>query len=302
MKVKILAFSLLLFSVACKADLTAEVTVIPSPTSPVFVTATLPATRTPYPSATLALAPSATPIAPIAPVEGQATTQLNVREAPSVSSNQIGTIDIFAKVQIIGKDPSDSWWMILFSDSPSGKGWVSAQYLQVADSSGVPVVQNGNQVPETEASPDVEVGDAPLPTAIPTESLKTARLDGDSAESPSVNVTLSEKSLPSFSHNDDLSIPEGDAEDWLRFALEGTTGQEKIISVVLDCSGGSALNLELIQNGVVLQNWEEISCGQRRQLQLYLFVSAPYSLRLYPVQNNTSLNYLAYTITVQLVK
>ena len=296
---KTVAFSLLLMSVACNAEVSQEETIVPSPTPLTYITATLPATRTPYPSSTPMPSPSVTPIAP---VEGQATSQLNVRDVPSVAGNKIGTIGIFEKVQVVGKDSSESWWMIIFPDSVLGRGWVSAQFLQVEDASGVSVIPDATQVLGTGVNPTAESGDESAPTVIPTEVLKIAPLDGDSADAPSVNVTLSEKSLSSFSYSDELSIPEGDAEDWLRFGLEGSAGQQKIVLVILDCSGGGALNLELIQNSVLLQNWEKVNCGQRRQLQLYLFVGAPYSLRIYPVQNNTTLNYLAYTLTVQLTK
>jgi hypothetical protein len=74
------------------------------------------------------------------------------------------------------------------------------------------------------------------------------------------------------------------------------------VSVVLDCSGSSTLNVELIQNGVSLQKWETLPCGRLSQLQLNLFVGAPYTLRLFPAQENSSLNYVAYTLNVQLLR
>lgn len=156
-----------------------------------------------------------------------------------------------------------------------------------------------NQVSITETSPTKSVA---LASVMPTTVFVPAADDGDSIQSPAVNITLSEASVPILNYSSDISAPEGDAGDWVQFSLDGQTGQEKIISVVVDCSGNGKLNLVLLQNTVPLQKWENITCGQRHQLQLYLYVSAPYSLHLSPTQSNAALNYLSYTLTVQLMK
>ena len=49
-------------------------------------------------------------------------------------------IDPSAKVQIIGKDPSGNWYQILFAQAPDGKGWITAQYVEVKDKDAVPVI------------------------------------------------------------------------------------------------------------------------------------------------------------------
>ena len=300
-----LALFLVLFvffaGVGCSPELIVPATPAstPSPTQIFIITATLPATQTPLPTATAVGIP---PTEPVAPVEGQTTSQINVRSAPSAESEQVGTVEIFAKVQIIGKDPSNKWWMILFPESSTGKGWITTQFVQAPDTSTVPVINvvpsGGNNAPIAEANPTEGV---PVVTVEPTAILATAPPDGDSAEVPAVNITLSEASIPYLNYSNDLSSPEGDSDDWVKFALEGKTGQEKIVSVVVDCSGSGKLNLELLQNGVSLQSWPNITCGQRHQLQLYLFVSAPYTLHLFPT-GNTALHYVSYTLAVQLTK
>lgn len=110
----------------------------PTPTdTPAFITATLPPTLTPRPSPTVA-PPTATP--PVQPVEGQTTAQLNVRSAPSAASDTLGMVNIFEKVQIVGKDTSESWWMILFPESPNGVGWITSGFVQVSGVPDVPVI------------------------------------------------------------------------------------------------------------------------------------------------------------------
>lgn len=295
----------LLASAACSAEAAAPDTPTPTPTpTPLFIiTATLPPTQTPRPSPTPA---PATATVPVAPAEGQTISRLNVRSAPSADSAKLGTVEIFAKVQIVGKDPTNGWWMIVYPESPTGTGWITAQFVQAPDSSSVPVIgaqpQAAENTPEGEAGPTVEAGSATAPSPASTPILATAFPDGDSALSPAVSITLSAASTRSFNYSSDISSPEGDPDDWVQFTLDGQTGQQTTVSVTLDCSGSSALNLELIQNGELLQGWENIACGQRSTLHLLLFAGAPYSLRLFPAQGNTSLHYVAYTVIVQLSK
>ena len=161
------------------------------------------------------------------------------------------------------------------------------------------VVGDENQVSIMEPSSTESVA---LVSVEPTTVFAAALDDGDSVQYPAVNITLSEESVPILNYSSDISSPDGDSGDWVQFSLDGQRGQEKIVSVVVDCSGNGKLNLALLQNTVTLQEWENISCGQRHQLQLYLYVSAPYSLHLSSAPSNTVLNYLSYTLTVQLMK
>jgi len=304
--ITVIAFTL--SGTACSAEVTLPDT--PTPTQVLIITATLPPTQTLPPSPTLESA-TTTPV--IAPAEGQTISQLNVRSAPSADSNQIGTVSIATNVQIVGKDPTSGWWMILYPDSPTGRGWVAAQFVQVADPSIVPVINPQEQTtvnapvtglaPEPRASSTIEVGSAAVLPSTPAPILATAFPDGDSAQSPAVSMTLTRTAMRSFNYNSDISSPEGDPEDWVQFSLDGQTGQQLMVSVVLGCTGSGKLNVELIQNSAVLQGWDNLPCDQQNsQLQLYLYAGAPYYLRLFPAEDNTSLSYLAYTLTVQLYK
>lgn len=289
-------------STACSAE--APITDTPTPTV-LIITATLPPTLTPRPSAT---PEPPTPTLAVQPVEGQTTAQLNVRSAPSETGDLLGTVDIFAKVQIVGKDPTSGWWMIAYPESPTGTGWITAQYVQATDTQDVPVISANVGQPaqgtavaaQTGTGPTVKAGSAAPTSAGSAQNLATAFPDGDSAQSPAVSISLSKASVRSFNYSSDISTPEGDPEDWVQFKLEGQTGQETVVSVILNCSGSSPLNVELIQNDVILQSWGGILCGHPSQLQLYLFVGSPYSLRLTPAGGNSSIDYVAYTVIVQL--
>lgn len=297
---RVLALFLLLLGTACIAAPETP-TSTPTPTQIYIITATLPSTQTPIPTQTPA--PTATP-APFVPIEGQTTSQLNVRLSPSAASEQVGTLQIFDKMQIIGKDQSNNWWMIDFPASPSGRGWITMQFVQVTvDTSSVPVidasVQGTSDAPIAETNPTEGVG---VPTAEPTPVYATAPDDGDSVEAPAINLTLSKDSVSYLDHSSDISSPEGDASDWIRFQFDGKTEEERIVTVVVSCFGSSKLNMELVQNGVTLQSWQDMQCSLPHQLQLYLYVSAPYYLHLSPAQGNTALNYISYDLSVQLNK
>ena len=63
-----------------------------------------------------------------------------MRGEPSTASSPLGMIGPNIKVQVIGKDPSGNWIQIVFAQAPTGKGWVTAQYVTVKDMNTVPVV------------------------------------------------------------------------------------------------------------------------------------------------------------------
>jgi uncharacterized protein YraI len=112
--------------------------------TPDFFTAILPFTQTPQ-----ATRPPDLPVSTpgvieefnTTPIEGMTTTQVNLREAPSTASTSLGMIGIFAKVQVIGRDPSGSWYQILYAESEAGKGWVRAEYVQVNPEVVIPLVE-----------------------------------------------------------------------------------------------------------------------------------------------------------------
>ncbi len=302
-----LALCVLVLFVGAGCSAKATVPDTPTPTPLIIITATLPPTQTPPPSPTLA-PPTATPI--VAPAEGQTISQLNVRSAPSADSTLLGTVEIFAKVQIVGKDPTGGWWLILYPQSPNGTGWVTAQYVQATNVQNVPVISGGSQspgnapgtaiVPAAGAGPTVEVGSVAVPSPAPGPALAIAFPDGDSVQSPAASISLSKVSVRSFNYSSDISFPQGDPEDWVQFQIEGKLGQQADVSVIISCSGSGTLNVELVQNNSVLQGWQNIACGPPGQLLLSLFAGSSYYLHLFPSQANDTLNYVNYTLAVTL--
>ena len=297
----------MLLNTACSPKATMPDT--PTPTPLLFITATLPPTQTPVPSPTLA-PPTATEV--VTPAEGQTTAQLNVRSAPSAEGDLLGSLPIGTKIQIVGKNPAGTWWLIAYPDSPNGTGWVTAQYVQATNTENVPVISNSNQpqpsgdapspgaAPVAETSPSPGAGGAGDPPVAPTLSLASAFADGDSAQAPAVSIILSKASVRSFNYSSDVSAPDGDPEDWVQFTIDGQAGQGMTVSVRLDCTGSGALSVELIQNNSRLQGWQDITCGHSNQLILNLYVGAPYDLRISQTQANNIQKYISYTVIVTL--
>src|SRR5581483_10301053 len=108
----------------------------PTAATPFIITSTLPP-GPPLSPAETAQPPTATPT--LTPIEGTTSTQVNVRGEPSTASAPLGMIPAFSKVQIVGKDPNAKWYQILYAQAPDGKGWITAQYVDVKDKDAIPV-------------------------------------------------------------------------------------------------------------------------------------------------------------------
>ena len=108
-----------------------------TPTVPI-ITSTLPSTLTLSPSDTpLPHSPQPT----VSPVEGVVTTQVNVRLEPSTAGEVVGVLPTNSMVQIVGKDPGENWWQILYPPGRNGKAWVTAQYVRPTQDGAIPVVE-----------------------------------------------------------------------------------------------------------------------------------------------------------------
>jgi uncharacterized protein YraI len=67
-----------------------------------------------------------------------------VRTEPSTASNVLGIIPPDMRVEIVGKDPGENWWQILYPQGADGKGWVTAQYITTVVKPEVPTIGGGD--------------------------------------------------------------------------------------------------------------------------------------------------------------
>jgi len=175
---------------------------------------------------------------------------LNVRSGPGTDFNSLGTLNPQDVVNLIGKDTNGAWLQVEFAAGPEGKGWINAAFAQAMGVENLPII--------TEAGLVVGTG---TPTGIPptpTATLIPAPADGDSAENPAVNIALSATGTKSFQYSSDVSSPEGDADDWLKF-----TPYTQVVRLDFTCTGTGQVVLEIIQSDTVQQR---LACGETTML------------------------------------
>lgn len=330
--------------------------------SPAFFTATLPPTLTPSPTQTAtlpAITPKATEQSNIVPVEGTTTSQVNVRMGPSTVSESLGTIGIFAKVQIVGREASGNWYQVLYAESETGKGWLRAEYVQVDPNAEIRLVETGSasgsavsgfvtRGVNVRSEPDVQsellgvlnsndvvfitgrdaggkwvqiefpgaadgkgwiaaefaqavdmenvptIGEVAGETAAPTVDIpmpgvtvQTATQDGDSMQAPLAEVVFSVMGSRTLQFNGDVSAPDGDNEDWVRF-----TSQSGAVSIRLTCLENAALRVELWNHGEPVG---EFDCGGMSLASVT--PGSDYLLRL--IQNGAG--YARYVLNLEVI-
>ena len=96
---------------------------------------------------------STAPVVPAAPesaVNGTVSTvTLNVRRAPNTGANIVDTLFIGEEIQILGRDSGGNWWYICCGTGAGRPGWVSAQFVTLADAdadsiAAIPVTANSS--------------------------------------------------------------------------------------------------------------------------------------------------------------
>ena len=226
-------------------------------------------------------------------VEGQASQTINVRSGPGTDFNTLGTVDSGESMTLTGKNGSGTWLQIYFPGGPGDRGWVSAGFVTVDDTSGLPVLDDqGTPVP----------GGGGESTAAPTASatLEAAPSDGDSPQTPALTVTFSPQSSRLFAYTSEVSYPEGDREDWIQFApYSPQAGQTAPMLASLTCEGNGTVVVELWQDGTPLENWGTLACGSS-QGPLNLAGDSTYLIHLSAAEGSGGLQFVQYTLTVQI--
>jgi uncharacterized protein YraI len=208
--------------------------------------------------------------------------QLNVRSGPGTGFNSLGTLNPQDVVALTGKDPNGAWLQIDFSAGPEGKGWVNAAFVQAKGAENLPII--------TEAGLIVGTGTPTGIPATPTVTLLPAVEDGDSAQSPSVNVIFSSSGTRDLQYSSDVSSPTGDAEDWLQF-----TPYTADILLEVSCKGNN-LHIELFQTGQVVPQAARLACGSRQIVPVQPGRPVQVHVSMTP---DGSLNYSTYTLNIK---
>lgn len=205
--------------------------------------------------------------------------QINVRSGPGTGFNSLGTLSQWDVVQLTGKDPNGTWLQIDFATGPDGKGWINAAFVQAQGAEHLPIISEAGLV--------VGTGTPTVIPFTPTATLLPAREDGDSAQSPSINVVFSSLGTRDLQYSSDVSAPAGDQEDWVQFIPY--TG-----SVLLEIScKGSKVKVDVIQDG---QRLAQAACAAQKLIQVKPGDSVNVHLS---VLHESAQNYSSYTLRVR---
>lgn len=70
---------------------------------------------------------------------GTALDYLNIRSGPGLQYDIHGVVPPGTSGEIIGKSPDSKWWAVKVPAVPSGRGWVSVDYVQAYNVENVPI-------------------------------------------------------------------------------------------------------------------------------------------------------------------
>lgn len=231
---------------------------------------------------------TATPAGPT----GLVTQRLNVRSGPGTTFDLLGVLQPDTVVFLTGKNGTASWFQIDYASGPAGHGWITAQYIQTNTADNLPVLDDfGTPLPSAQA------GTPSSPLLTPTPTIGPAFADGDSQAAPAVQVTFSASGTHQFTYSSQVSIPEGDAEDWIGFTPYASSGTNARLSFSLTCTGNDTLTIEIWQNGSALSGWGNLACGDLEK-PIILPAGQPFEIRLTPAVGN-GLQVVDYVLTVQ---
>ena len=209
--------------------------------------------------------------------------QINVRSGPGTNFDSLGILSPRDVVTLAGKDRSGAWLQVEFAAGPEKRGWVAASFLEVINTDQLPIVDDRGEVVGT----STPTGGPPTPS--PT--LAAAKDDQDSAEAPAVDVKFAPSGVGAVLYASDLSSPEGDATDWIRFT---TYGPE--VSIAVACSGNGTLSAELVAQGESSPESLGSACGEAKRLTLT--AGKTYMLRISIIPAAAQLAYGRYQVRI----
>lgn len=149
-------------------------------------------TPTPAPTATATPVPSGVPV-------GVVRTDLNVRSGPGTQYQVVGRVAANTEVEIVGRNDDESWWYIVYPNTPDQRGWVAAEYAPSQNAGGVPVVDTPTPIPTNTptatATPVLTETPTSTPTKVPTATNTPVPPTATPTGPPQASITFSAKPL-----------------------------------------------------------------------------------------------------------
>ena len=205
--------------------------------------------------------------------------QLNIRNGPGTNFNSIGILNPNDVVNLTGKNTDGTWLQIDSPAAPDGKGWINAAFVRVNNLNDLPIVSILGDVIGT-GTPTV----TPLPA---TPTIVPAPMDFDSADAPLKTILFDRAGTQTLIYNGDVSIPEGDAEDWIAF-----TPYNDIVIVRIQCTGNGSLLINI--------DWTEsnLNCNQAEKV-VAVQAGAIHLVHIESESTSSTLQYVNYIITIK---
>ncbi len=205
--------------------------------------------------------------------------QINVRSGPGTGFNSLGILNANDTVRLTGKNQDGTWLQIAFSSAPDGKGWINAAFVRAQGIEALPILAESGEVMGT-ATPV----DTPLP---PTPTIVPAPMDLDSAAAPLKTILFEHDGTQTLIYNGEVSIPEGDAEDWIAFTPYG-----RFVFLSLQCSGNGSLLAEIAASRLTF------SCGENKRA-VTVTPGAVHLLHIKAAPADGTLQTVNYILTIQ---
>jgi uncharacterized protein YraI len=205
--------------------------------------------------------------------------QLNIRSGPGTSFNSLGILNANDVVSLTGKNRDGIWLQIEFAGGPDGKGWVNAAFVKADTLDTLPIVSDLGEVVGTGTPMDT-----PFP---PTPTIVPASMDFDSADAPLKTILLDRVGTQTLIYNGDVSVPNGDAEDWIAF-----TPYDNFVLVSIQCSGNGSLRVEVPGSG------SNLTCNDMTQA-VPVQAGIVYLVHIEAMPSSGSLQYINYTLTIK---
>lgn len=158
--------------------------------------------------------------------------QLNIRSGPSTSFDSLGILNANDVVSLTGKNRDGAWLQIEFAGGPDGKGWINAAFARTDALDTLPIMSDLGEAVGTGTPMDTPL--PPSPTVVP------APMDFDSADAPLKTILFDRVGTGSLIYNGDVSMPDGDAEDWIAF-----TPYDNFVFVSIQCTGNGSVHVEV---------------------------------------------------------
>ncbi len=210
---------------------------------------------------------------------------LNVRRGPGTNFESLGMLKPGDLVKALGRDASGAWIQIEYPTAPDGKGWVNTAFLRLDAAGRLPLLSADGSATATVAPT--------APVAMTTPTRHPARLDGDTQAAPLWRISLNGMPPSRVILEDEVSTPQGDAEDWIRVEAS----DRLTLRVRLRCDPAEMLRIE---------RWDErghaevfpLPCGG----EALLIADAPFWLRILEVDAAGVFRFIRYRLELQPVE